>query len=70
MYYILEEPELFVSLILFSVSQVISYLVTSFFLIQSLGTLIQRISVLRRAGKTGVTFVETNCLVFLSSSLK
>lgn len=70
MYCILEGSELFVSLILFSVLQVFSYLVTSFFLIQSFGMLIQRIPVLRRAGKTGITFVETNCLVFSSSSLK
>lgn len=70
MYCILEGSELFVSLILFSILQVFSYLVTSFFLIQSFGMLIQIISVLTRAGKTDVTFVETNCLVFSSSSLK
>lgn len=57
MYCILEGSELFVSLILFSVLQVLSYLATSFFLMQSFGMLIQRISVLRRIGKTDVTSV-------------
>lgn len=57
MYCIIEGSELFVSLILFSALQVLSYLATSFFLMQSFGMLIQRISVLRRIGKTDVTSV-------------
>lgn len=57
MYCIIEGSELFVPLILFSVLQVLSYLATSFFLMQSFGMLIQRISVLRRIGKTDVTSV-------------
>lgn len=57
MYCIIEGSELFVSLILFSVLQVLSYLATSFFLMRSFGMLIQRISVLRRIGKTDVKSV-------------
>lgn len=55
----------FVSLTLFAILQVFSYVVTSFFLIQFFGMLIQTIFALRRAGKADVTFVVTA----LSSSL-